>query len=209
MKRRILALAAGLAIVAAAAPAEAQQAGRARAERDQRARAERNERDRDRDRDRDRIRNDDRRGPAFCRNGQGHPVHGWRWCAERGYGRDDDRYRRDRDRDGRRNDDWYRDDDRWRRDWERVRWDVGFFNPRYRQRELNRRELMDLLGRRSFDRFEDYRRRAGYASAMSGVWSVTQQGYGLQLRSGGRPLALLIDRNRDGRVDEVWVVRRR
>jgi len=23
-------------------------------------------------------------GPAFCRDGRGHPVHGWRWCADRG-----------------------------------------------------------------------------------------------------------------------------
>ena len=25
-------------------------------------------------------------GPPFCRNGQGHPVHGRRWCEEKGYG---------------------------------------------------------------------------------------------------------------------------
>jgi hypothetical protein len=25
-------------------------------------------------------------GPAFCRNGQGHPVHGWEWCRSRGWG---------------------------------------------------------------------------------------------------------------------------
>lgn len=24
--------------------------------------------------------------PAFCRSGQGHPVHGRRWCQDRGYG---------------------------------------------------------------------------------------------------------------------------
>jgi hypothetical protein len=27
-------------------------------------------------------------GPAFCRNGQGHPVHGWEWCRQRGWGND-------------------------------------------------------------------------------------------------------------------------
>jgi hypothetical protein len=26
-------------------------------------------------------------GPAFCRNGQGHPVHGWEWCEDKGWGR--------------------------------------------------------------------------------------------------------------------------
>ncbi len=25
-------------------------------------------------------------GPAFCRNGQGHPVHGWEWCQQKGWG---------------------------------------------------------------------------------------------------------------------------
>ncbi|HXH23845.1 MAG TPA: hypothetical protein VNI78_01275 [Vicinamibacterales bacterium] len=25
-------------------------------------------------------------GPAFCRSGQGHPVFGWQWCRERGWG---------------------------------------------------------------------------------------------------------------------------
>ena len=25
-------------------------------------------------------------GPAFCRSGQGHPVHGWEWCEQRGWG---------------------------------------------------------------------------------------------------------------------------
>lgn len=48
-------------------------------------------------------------GPAFCRSGEGHPVHGWEWCREKGwdrvdrdfgwFGRDRDRDDRDRDRD--------------------------------------------------------------------------------------------------------------
>jgi hypothetical protein len=24
-------------------------------------------------------------GPKFCRNGQGHPVHGWQWCVDHGF----------------------------------------------------------------------------------------------------------------------------
>lgn len=31
-------------------------------------------------------RGDDRRGPAFCRSGEGHPVHGRQWCYEKGFG---------------------------------------------------------------------------------------------------------------------------
>jgi hypothetical protein len=48
-----------------------------------------------------------RGGPAFCVNGDGHPVFGWRWCAERGHSRgggydrfDDRRYDDRRVRDG-------------------------------------------------------------------------------------------------------------
>lgn len=61
----------------------------------------RDERDRDRDSDRGRDRDQDRdrdgrwegrrteargRGPAFCRSGAGHPVHGRRWCVDKGFG---------------------------------------------------------------------------------------------------------------------------
>jgi hypothetical protein len=43
-------------------------------------------------------------GPPFCQNGRGHPVHGWEWCARKGYdtrgnvdrGRNEDRRRDDR-----------------------------------------------------------------------------------------------------------------
>lgn len=40
------------------------------------------------------------KGPAFCRNGQGHPVHGWRWCEDKGWDRGGGRTVR-RDRNGR------------------------------------------------------------------------------------------------------------
>jgi len=73
----------------------------------------REDRRRDDDRDRRDRRDDDRRdsdrwddrwedgrderdgqGPAFCRSGEGHPVHGRRWCEEKGFGlgRDGGRY---------------------------------------------------------------------------------------------------------------------
>ncbi|HUE95285.1 MAG TPA: hypothetical protein VMN39_01410 [Longimicrobiaceae bacterium] len=49
--------------------------------------------DRDDDRYDDRYYGDERReqrsrnaGPPFCRNGQGHPVHGRQWCYDRGFG---------------------------------------------------------------------------------------------------------------------------
>jgi hypothetical protein len=60
-------------------------------------------------------------GPAFCRSGAGHPVFGWEWCRDRGWGnsstaRNDRTVRRDRG-------DAYPDRDRDRR----VR-DVAFDN---------------------------------------------------------------------------------
>jgi hypothetical protein len=44
-------------------------------------------------------------GPAFCRNGQGHPVHGWQWCEDKGWDRSSGRIVRRRGRvdDDRRN----------------------------------------------------------------------------------------------------------
>jgi hypothetical protein len=74
-------------------------------------------------------------GPAFCRSGAGHPVHGWQWCRDKGWDssnrsiwqtrdrRDDGRVivldprDRDRDRDDDRDD---RDDNR--RAEPRIRW---------------------------------------------------------------------------------------
>lgn len=55
-------------------------------------------------------------GPAFCRSGQGHPVHGWAWCRDKGWTRDAGFWDRARERDdrARRRDD--RDRDRDRRD---------------------------------------------------------------------------------------------
>lgn len=82
-------------------------------------------------------------GPAFCRSGEGHPVHGWQWCRDKGWDRanrsiwdvgsrrdrrderivivdprDRDRDRDERDRDDRDRD--TRDDDR--RAEPRIRW---------------------------------------------------------------------------------------
>jgi hypothetical protein len=113
-------LLAALAALLTVTPVDAQGRGNGKDKDKDRARPELIRRGEDRDRDRDRDDRwdyedwdddddwdeDDRRaraaGPPFCRNGQGHPVHGRRWCVEKGYpvgrdGRESDR----RDRDGR------------------------------------------------------------------------------------------------------------
>lgn len=68
--------------------------GKGQQKRPELQRRDRDERDDERYDDRwDDSRNQEQdRGPAFCRTGEGHPKFGWRWCEERGYGRDGGRY---------------------------------------------------------------------------------------------------------------------
>jgi hypothetical protein len=127
------------------------------------------------------------RGPAFCRNGRGHPVHGRAWCRDKGW-----------DRGG------------------RVVWqrrtglgDIILRRTRVRERSrIDRGGLMDILGdvvlRRllvdaRLDRRDD----------VYGRW-LTPYGRAnvLQIRSGSGPLAELTDMDGDGRVDAVLVPRR-
>ena|SRR5688572_24794102 len=76
-------------------------------------------------------------GPAFCRSGEGHPVHGRQWCRDKGWDvsgtsifdlgrardRDRDRDERERrDRDERAREERERERDRENRDRARTRW---------------------------------------------------------------------------------------
>lgn len=161
--------------------------------RDRRAPAERRT-TRD-DRRYDDRRYDDRRydvkqnGPPFCRNGQGHPVHGMQWCRDKGYvqGRYDTR--RDRR------------DDRWER---RSIGDIIFGTPRDRDRRsrtVSGSILDDVLGRRAYGDLA-----AVASGALTGRW-VYPDGSArvLQLRDTLGPLAELTDFDGDGRVDLVLV----
>ncbi|HEX7119681.1 MAG TPA: hypothetical protein VF212_12880 [Longimicrobiales bacterium] len=119
------------------------------------------------------------RGPKFCRNGEGHPVHGRRWCAEKGFGRYDV--------------------------WRRVGWgDIVFGDVGRREASLGRGTLIDILGDVVFGRLSEAGRRSG-GGPLQGRW-LRAGGYGgdvLQVRSGDRPLAELTDLDGDGRVDAV------
>lgn len=95
-----LSLAATLAAALFAVPATAEAQGRGNGKdrdsnRPELVRRGDDRRDDRRDDDRwdDIRRSEDRRGearqgPPFCRNGQGHPVHGRQWCYDRGFGAD-------------------------------------------------------------------------------------------------------------------------
>ena len=132
-------------------------------------------------------RNERGNGPSFCRSGRGHPVFGWNWCRERGWDRSNSRY-----------------PVRWeQRTWE----DVIFRRPDSRS-TLDRRGLGDILGDVVFGRIDTRRRELGSSSDYSGRWTTSGSGRELWITAGGVPIARLIDRNGDRRVDSVFLAER-
>ena len=162
--------------------------------------------DRDRDRDRDRATQRDRRsddryedrdrrdrdrgeGPPFCRNGEGHPVHGMRWCRDKGFGSYDRGVI-----------------------WEDRGWEDIILD---RRRDDRRRStvgeggLIDVLGSVILGRIVDERGLGGDRQPLQGRWlQLRDGGQVLQIRSGSIPIAELTDLNGDGRVDVSLVPRR-
>jgi hypothetical protein len=116
-------------------------------------------RDRDRNDRWDDCDDDDRRsGPAFCRNGQGHPVYGMSWCRQKGW-----------ERASLRNTGWS---------------DVVLRRPRYgAQADLGRNVLLDILGSGVYNRFDSQRARLGANGGLTGRWSDTSNGSVLDLLS--------------------------
>lgn len=127
-------------------------------------------------------------GPAFCRSGAGHPVFGWGWCRERGWDRSGARAVR----------------------WEQRSWeDVIFRDPRRdRDRNLDQRGLADVLGDIVFGRIDTRRRELGSAADYRGRWTTSGNGTELWITAGGIPIARLVDRDGDHRVDAVWTAER-
>lgn len=122
------------------------------------------------------------KGPAFCRSGQGHPVHGREWCRQKGFGLGSDR-------------------------WERERWDdVIFRDPRRRDTRMGRSTLEDILGGVILGRFESYGRQYS-RDPLVGYWVPNTRSNELMLSVGDFPIARLVDLNRDGRVDNVFLWR--
>jgi hypothetical protein len=135
----------------------------------------------------DRYGNNDRNdkgGPAFCRSGAGHPVYGRQWCYNKGYGlgRNDDRNVR----------------------WDRVTWDDVIFRrrPNYSS-NIGRNILLDMLGSSVFNRIDAQRRYFGINAPLVGQWNTYEGNSVLLLNAGGVPIAELVDRNGDHRVDYV------
>lgn len=134
-----------------------------------------------RDERNDRYDRDGRRGPAFCRSGEGHPVHGRQWCRQKGFGLGNERSR-----------------DIWG--------DIIYRDRRYDDRRMDRSTLGDILGSVVLGRFDSYGREYYGNGSLNGRW-LDNRSTTLQLFMGSTPIARLIDSNRDGRVDSVSLMR--
>jgi len=127
--------------------------------------------------------------PPFCRNRQGHPVHGWRWCIEKGFVRPEARHA-----------------------WRPYRpSQIVVVNRRPRQvvrsRVVFRADVMiDLLGRDLYRNVRGWGKRSGFRGDPVARWvPFGPRGWVLQVSQDGFPLAEMIDRNGDRRIDDVWV----
>lgn len=140
-----------------------------------------------------------RKGPAFCRSGAGHPVHGRRWCLQKGFGLGGTAH-------GRTYRPAYRPV-RWeRRDWQRA---LPGFRPRHPSGYLGAVGLRSLLGPVVYGRLDRDRARLGGRAALSGRW-IRPDGLTLvlQIRSGPVAVAELTDYRADGLFDVVLVATR-
>ena len=130
----------------------------------------------------------DKRGaPSFCRSGAGHPVWGRQWCVEKGFGLGND------------------GDYRWSRVLDPS--NVVLTRPSTTS-ELTRAVLMDVLGSVVLNRLATHAVTLGYQDPLAGRWIGEPADTGprvLLVSSGTRPVAEMVDVNRDGRADVMLV----
>lgn len=125
--------------------------------------------------------------PSFCRSGAGHPVWGRQWCIDKGFGL------------GMEND---------------IRWgravDVGDVILRPTSSgDIRRDVLARVLGDVVFNRLAAHAITLGLADPLAGRWIGETTGPRVLLvTSGDRPVAEVVDRNRDSRADMLLVALR-
>lgn len=123
--------------------------------------------------------------PAFCRSGAGHPVHGREWCIEKGFGLGS------------------RSGTIWSRG---GIGDIIFRNPDTRTR-LNRGGLLGVLGDVVLGRLALQSVALGYDQPLTGYWVAEPEGPRiLRVRSGDYEVAEFYDRDRNDRVEVLYVV---
>jgi hypothetical protein len=133
----------------------------------------------------DRLSND---APSFCRTGAGHPVFGRQWCLNKGFGLGTDR------------------DFVW--GWRTQPNDIVFSE--ITTGSIAYDVLPRVLGAAIVDRLALHALTLGLVEPLAGRW-MGEPNSGprvLLLTSGGRPVAEIVDLNRDGRADDLFVALR-
>lgn len=130
----------------------------------------------------------DKRGaPSFCRSGAGHPVWGRQWCVDKGFGLGTDGDYR----------------------WSRVLDPSNVVLTRSATTgDLTRDVLMDVLGSVVLNRLATHAVTLGLQEPLTGRWIGEANDTGarvLLVSSGRRPVAEMVDVNRDGRADLMLV----
>jgi hypothetical protein len=134
--------------------------------------------------DPDRVRDE---APAFCRSGAGHPVWGREWCIDKGFGLGG-------------SDGWL---------WGRHNPDDVIFRRPDNRDSLDRGGLIDILGSIVIDRLALHALTLGLSDPLAGRWLGEPAGPRVMLlSSGSRPVAEMVDVDRDGRVDVMYVTSR-
>lgn len=123
--------------------------------------------------------------PAFCDSGAGHPLYGREWCHERGF----------------------RLGDVWQR---RSVKDISVQRPPSGGRTLDRAQIAQRYGNRLAQWINEARTGLQLADSVTARWVSTPDGGSiLGFQVGSTQIAEVIDRNRDGRAEVVWIARAR
>lgn len=126
--------------------------------------------------------------PSFCHSGAGHPVWGRQWCVEKGFGLGTEQ------------------DVRWAR---AIDFKDVLFRSQPTTDPLARNVLLDVLGDVVYNRLGTHAITLGLIEPLTGRWLGEPNGSRvLLLSSGDRPVAEIVDANRDNRADFMVVALR-
>lgn len=130
----------------------------------------------------------DSKAPSFCRSGEGHPVWGRQWCIDKGFGLGTTNGVR----------------------WARTNLSNVVFTQPTTTELITASVLRQVLGPTAFDRLAAHAITLGLADPLTASWlgQTTDGPRVLYVHSGTYPVAELVDVNRDGRPETMFVALR-